>query len=435
MNVDEDFAEFVAARWASLYELAYLLAASPTDAQALMQTTLEKAYATWSRIGPMELPEAHVRGLLAHTLVSCRRHTRVGERPSVEWSEAVEDSAEGPFLDRNLYWPLVCALPARERAVIVLRYFEDLTEAQTAGVLGCSTGTVKVESSAAFGGLGRALAASGIKGGMGDQQLRAALRQAAGMHYAPVPDVGRLIRGGRVRQRRRRLGRVGLAAAAAMLIAGGVYGITKFGPSLESDKSATVPQPYLDQDMTTPIEPGTYRMLVGVDTAGVAIDADITFDRAGWGSGNFPLLYDSGSYGGVAVYQPLALAAGTGCLSDEPNRHVGRTPHMLARQLAQLPQSTVVQPPTPTETSGHQAIHLRLQIKQDCPSDVYRVADTLRGGHGISYGSAPVIIDFWVEVVGGVSVVVESWHEQGSPSQMVNQIANTVNTITFVTRK
>ena len=67
MSIDEDFAEFVAARWAPLYRLAYLLAASPAGAEDLLQTTLEKAYMDWSRIGRMEYAEAYVRRMLAHT--------------------------------------------------------------------------------------------------------------------------------------------------------------------------------------------------------------------------------------------------------------------------------------------------------------------------------------------------------------------------------
>ena len=71
------------------------------------------------------------------------------------------DSAEELVFDRHLFWPLVCALPARQRAVIVLRYYEDLSEAQIADALGCAPGTVKSQSSAAIGALRRALAASG----------------------------------------------------------------------------------------------------------------------------------------------------------------------------------------------------------------------------------------------------------------------------------
>ena len=162
MGIDEDFAEFVAARWASLYRLAYLLATSPAGAEDLLQTTLEKAYMNWSRIGRMDHAEAYVRRMLAHTLVSNRRRAWMGERPTDELPETVGDAVEELVLDRRLFWPLVCALPARQRAVIVLRYYEDLSEAEIAEVLGCAPGTVKSQSSAAIGALRRALAAAGV---------------------------------------------------------------------------------------------------------------------------------------------------------------------------------------------------------------------------------------------------------------------------------
>lgn len=168
MSNDEDFAEFVRARWGSLYRLAYLLAASPTGAEDLLQTTLERAYVNWSRIGKMEYAEAYVRRMLANALVSSRRRAWHGEQPYEELPETLGDSAEMPVLDRHLIWPLVCALPARQRAVIVLRYYEDLAEAQIAEVLGCAPGTVKSQSSAAIGALRRALAASGIGEAVGE---------------------------------------------------------------------------------------------------------------------------------------------------------------------------------------------------------------------------------------------------------------------------
>jgi RNA polymerase sigma factor (sigma-70 family) len=116
----------------------------------------------WSRIGRMEYAEAYVRRMLANISVSSRRRAWIGEQPWDELPETVRDSAELPVLDRHLFWPLVCALPPRQRAVIVLRYYEDLTEAQIAGVLGCAPGTVKSQAAAAIGALRRALAASGI---------------------------------------------------------------------------------------------------------------------------------------------------------------------------------------------------------------------------------------------------------------------------------
>ena len=166
MNVDEDFAQFVDARWPSLYRLAYLLAGSPSGAEDLLQTTLEKAYVRWSRIGGMEHAEAYVRRMLANTLVSSRRRAWHGEEPWGDVPEATHESGELPVLDRALLWPLVCALPDRQRAVIVLRYYEDLSEAQIAEALRCAPGTVKSQSAAALATLRRSLAAAGVEEGV-----------------------------------------------------------------------------------------------------------------------------------------------------------------------------------------------------------------------------------------------------------------------------
>ncbi len=168
MSTDEEFDDSISARWSSLYRLAYLLAASPTGAEDLLQTTLEKAYVNWARIGRMDYAEAYVRRMLANTLVSSKRRAWVHEQPWGDVPESVADSAEMPILDRSLLWPLVCALPARQRAVIVLRYYEDLSEAQIADVLGCAPGTVKSQSSAAMRALRRALAAAGVSEEVGE---------------------------------------------------------------------------------------------------------------------------------------------------------------------------------------------------------------------------------------------------------------------------
>jgi RNA polymerase sigma-70 factor (sigma-E family) len=162
MTRELDFVDFVAARWKSLYRLAYLLTASPTAAEDMLQTALEKAYVNWARISRMEYPEAYVRRMLAHAVVSSGRRGWLREVPSIEMPERSEEPVEVGVLDRSLLWPLVCALPARQRAVIVLRYYEDLTEAQISEVLGCAPGTVKSQASAAMKALRRALAASGV---------------------------------------------------------------------------------------------------------------------------------------------------------------------------------------------------------------------------------------------------------------------------------
>jgi RNA polymerase sigma-70 factor (sigma-E family) len=168
MSIDDDFAEFVGARWTSLYRLAYLLTASRAGAEDLLQTTLEKAYVKWGRIGRMDFPEAYVRRMLANTLVSGRRRAWIGELPTQDLPERAGDSDDISVLDRAVLWPLVCALPTRQRAVIVLRYYEDLSEAEIAHALGCAPGTVKSQASAAVAALRRALAASGIGEAVGE---------------------------------------------------------------------------------------------------------------------------------------------------------------------------------------------------------------------------------------------------------------------------
>ena len=162
MDLDQDFAEFVGARWTSLYRLAYLLAASPAGAEDLLQTTLEKAYMSWGRISAMEYPEAYVRRMLTTTLVSSRRRAWTHERPTDRLPDHGDDSLEIDALDHSLLWPLVCALPERQRAVIVLRYYEELSEVEIAEALSISPATVKSQASRAMATLRTRAAERGI---------------------------------------------------------------------------------------------------------------------------------------------------------------------------------------------------------------------------------------------------------------------------------
>jgi hypothetical protein len=269
-----------------------------------------------------------------------------------------------------------------------------------------------------------------------DQQLRAALSQEAEMKTAPAPDVDRLIIGGKVRQRRRNRTRVGVAAAVAVLVAGGAYGVTKNDHTTAVGPAGKPPQTNASHTCGDPgvptIQPGTCRMLVGENDAGAALYATITFDNTDWQNGYYPVLLAANSNGGVAVYWPVGLAAGTGCASDDRlNTNLGDTPQSLAQQLAQLPQSTVLQSPTPVQAFGRDAIHLRLRINNNCGPGVYRVAQTTRGDHGITYDPVrAVVIDFWV-VDHGKPVVVETWHEINSPRWLVDDIAHTKDSITL----
>jgi RNA polymerase sigma-70 factor (sigma-E family) len=161
MSEDDDFVEFVSARWSSLYRLAWLLTGSDHAAQDVLQASLEKTYVRWPRVRQMAAPEAWLRRVMVNEVASS--HRRPWARR--EWSretvpELPGDSFEGSVADHAVLWPLVCALPDRQRAVIVLRYYEDLTDQQTAELLGCAVGTVKSQAHDAVAALRRGVAAT-----------------------------------------------------------------------------------------------------------------------------------------------------------------------------------------------------------------------------------------------------------------------------------
>ena len=171
MRDEEGFERFVAARWSTYFRLALLLTASEPAAQDLLQTTLEKAYGAWPRISRIDAPDAYVRTIMVNTLISSRRlawrrHEVTTDEPP-ERSDPLDGSAERRVLDHELLWPLVCALPQRQRAVIVLRYYEDLSEAEIAEALGCAVGTVKSTASDAMRALRRGFDAITVQGSLG----------------------------------------------------------------------------------------------------------------------------------------------------------------------------------------------------------------------------------------------------------------------------
>jgi hypothetical protein len=281
-----------------------------------------------------------------------------------------------------------------------------------------------------------------------DDELRAVLSQEADMTNAPLPDVDRLVRGGRVRRRRRTVARIGVAAAAAVLAGGGAYGVTQIDRGDETPRPADEPtqptQPSETAPTTSalpdgdraPVEPGTYRIFVDYDAAVERIEADMTVAGTGWESGDYLVVSEGETWAGFGIYRPLSLADGSGCSGDWQPRDAAETPQWLARQFARLPQSTVVQPPTPTEAFGHDALHLRLRIDDSCPIDqVYRVAETSKGWRGISYSDDPkeVVIDFWVVDLDGTAVVVDLWHQGDASQQLVDRATRARDSIIFVT--
>jgi RNA polymerase sigma-70 factor (sigma-E family) len=155
-----EFAEFAAARSGALIRVAYVLTGDQHAAEDLLQTALTKAAARWGRI--QTSPEAYVRQVMYREQVSgWRRRARHRETTMADVPDqaaAAEASAE----TRLGVQQALRALPAGKRAVLVLRYFEDLPEAQVASILGCSVGTVRSQTHKALTQLRAALASAGL---------------------------------------------------------------------------------------------------------------------------------------------------------------------------------------------------------------------------------------------------------------------------------
>jgi RNA polymerase sigma-70 factor (sigma-E family) len=142
---EAEFDAFVVARSPALLRTAYLLLHDESLAEDLLQTSLTKAWFAWQRI-EVE-PEAYVRRILVTTSASWWRRKWTAEAPTADLPE--RGSVEGPT-DKHDVWDAIGRLPGRQRAVVVLRYLEDRSEAETADLLGCAVGTVKSQAAKAL---------------------------------------------------------------------------------------------------------------------------------------------------------------------------------------------------------------------------------------------------------------------------------------------
>jgi RNA polymerase sigma-70 factor (sigma-E family) len=144
------FEEFVQGSSPRLFRTALLLTGHDrAAAEDLLQVALERAYRHWARICRSEEPERYVRRILANASHDrWRRASRRPERviPGVDVAAVADDHA-GAVADRDFLMRALAALPKRQRTVLVLRYYSDLSELEIADVLGCSVGTVKSQVS------------------------------------------------------------------------------------------------------------------------------------------------------------------------------------------------------------------------------------------------------------------------------------------------
>ena len=149
--VAEGFAQFVEARERALQRTAYLLTGDWALAEDLVQTALARAWPRWERITRRDDPEIYVRKVLVNTWTTWNRRRRRGEKPSAEMPDAVAagDVAEEVTVRVGLRGALGSLTP-RQRAVLVLRIYDDLPEAQVAHLMNCAVGTVKATMSQAL---------------------------------------------------------------------------------------------------------------------------------------------------------------------------------------------------------------------------------------------------------------------------------------------
>ncbi len=140
---DPGFHDYVAARSPALLRTAYLLTGNRADAEDLLQAALAKTYLAWRRIEDFGSLDGYVRRAMVNTQISWWRRRRVEEYPTDDIpDQPVADHAGESEMHDSLSRALR-RLPERMRAAVVLRYYEDMSEAEIAGVLGVSLGTVK----------------------------------------------------------------------------------------------------------------------------------------------------------------------------------------------------------------------------------------------------------------------------------------------------
>ena len=143
------FAEFVAARSAALHRAAYLMVGDVGLAQDLVQEALIRTYVAWSRLRDPANAEAYTRRAITTIAIDwSRRKSRSAERPSSRPPDTHAPGHADRVDEHTWLWQCLRQLPVRQRVAIVLRYYEDLTEAQTAEAMGCRVGTVKSTVSA-----------------------------------------------------------------------------------------------------------------------------------------------------------------------------------------------------------------------------------------------------------------------------------------------
>jgi RNA polymerase sigma-70 factor (sigma-E family) len=156
--MDTEFRDFMQARWPSMVRLAYGLTGDLGHAEDVAQAAFARAYASWARVRRSDDPNAYVRQIVINENRNRFRKRRVAEHLTdsvlidVAWTDATVE-----YDERSVLIAALQRLGPRQRAVIVLRYWMDLSEHETAAALNCSVGTVKSQASRALATLRESL--------------------------------------------------------------------------------------------------------------------------------------------------------------------------------------------------------------------------------------------------------------------------------------
>jgi RNA polymerase sigma-70 factor (sigma-E family) len=149
--VPESFEEYVSVRSGALLKFAYVLCGDSHLAEDIVQDVLARAHRRWSRI-EAEQPDAYLRTAIVREHLSWRRRRRVTEKVTADPPEPRLPSPDftQQLATRDELWTLLAGLPRAQRAVLVLRYYEDLDDRRIAEVLGCAPATVRVHAARAL---------------------------------------------------------------------------------------------------------------------------------------------------------------------------------------------------------------------------------------------------------------------------------------------
>ncbi|MGI5212435.1 SigE family RNA polymerase sigma factor [Plantactinospora sp. CA-290183] len=147
------YEEFADSRLAALLRYAVMLTGDPHLAQDVVQETMVRVQLNWRRVARADSPERYVRRMLTNQYIDWQRGSwfrRVVLRAEPDETHVVRLDHAELTADRDQVWSWLARLPRRQRAALVLRYYEDLPDAEIAEVLGCAVGTVRASISRAL---------------------------------------------------------------------------------------------------------------------------------------------------------------------------------------------------------------------------------------------------------------------------------------------